>query len=109
MSLGDELSKLQDLHLRGALTDEEFSRAKARLLDVGPAASGRPEVGPTLAAVNALRRSNSDRWIAGVCGGIARATGIESWILRLLGVVLAMFGGAGIVLYLLLWIFVPSE
>jgi phage shock protein C len=109
MPLSDELNKLQELHQRGALTDEEFTRAKGRLLGSGAAAPEGPDVGPALAALNALRRSRSDRWIGGVCGGIARATGIESWILRLLCVVLAMFGGAGIVLYLLLWIFVPSE
>ncbi|MGE5731074.1 MAG: SHOCT domain-containing protein, partial [Gemmatimonas sp.] len=33
MALSDELAKLQALHQRGALTDDEFSRAKARLLD----------------------------------------------------------------------------
>ena len=31
MALSDELTKLQDLHQRGVLTDEEYSRAKARL------------------------------------------------------------------------------
>lgn len=106
MALSDELSKLQDLHQRGALTDDEFARAKARLLDGGAAA---PAESSALAAVNALRRSRSDRWIAGVCGGIARATGMESWVCRLLFAVLLLFGGAGLVVYLLLWIFVPSE
>ena len=53
MSMSDELGKLQDLHQRGALTDDEFARAKARLLD-GPAAHVDS---PVLAALNALRRS----------------------------------------------------
>lgn len=109
MPLSDELAKLQKLHQRGALTDDEFSRAKARLLDGSAPTDAVPGVGPTLAAVNALRRSRSDRWIAGVCGGIAQSTGIESWVLRMLGVVLLLFGGAGLLLYALLWIFVPSE
>lgn len=110
MTLSEQLSKLQDLHREGALTDEEFARAKARLLDEGDLApSGRSTPPPPLAAVNALRRSLNDRWIAGVCGGIAQATGIESWVLRLLGVVLLLFGGAGLLIYLLLWIFVPTE
>jgi len=109
MPLSDELSKLQSLHERGALTDEEFARAKARLLDDPAMRGDRPNPGPALSAVNALRRSRSDRWIGGVCGGIAQATGIESWVLRLLGVILSLFGGAGLLLYLLLWIFVPSE
>ena len=39
MALSDELSKLQELHQRDALTDEEFTRAKARLLNEPGAAS----------------------------------------------------------------------
>jgi hypothetical protein len=44
MALSDELTKLQDLHQRGALTDEEFSRAKDRLLDesAAPTATSTP-------------------------------------------------------------------
>jgi phage shock protein C len=105
MSLSDELGKLEELRQRGVLTEEEFARAKARLLD-GPC--GLAKI-PPVAALNALRRSLSDRWIAGVCGGIARATGVESWLCRLLFAILLFFGGAGLVLYVLLWIFVPVE
>ena len=47
--------------------------------------------------------------LVGVCGGIAQATGVESWIWRLLFAVLLVFGGTGLVIYLLLWIFVPEE
>lgn len=105
MGLSDELSKLEDLRQRGILTDEEFSRAKTRLLDEpsGPASAS------VVAAFNALRRSNSDRWIGGVCGGIARSTGLESWVWRFLFAVLFFCGGAGLLLYGLLWIFVPND
>ena len=103
MALSDELTKLQELHQRGALSDNEFSRAKLRLLEGGAAP------GEAMKAVNALRRSRSDRWIAGVCGGIAQATGMESWVCRLLFAVLMLFGGAGLLLYALLWIFVPGD
>jgi len=99
MSLADELSRLEALHAAGVLTDDEFSRAKARVISgPGPA--------PELAK---LRRSRSDRWIGGVCGGIAALTGVDTWIWRLLITALAIFGGAGILLYILLWIFVPDE
>ncbi len=64
---------------------------------------------PGVAAINNLRRSASDSWIGGVCGGIARTTGVESWIWRLIFFVLFLFGGTGLLLYILLWIFVPSE
>ena len=106
MALTDELAKLEDLHRRGALSDEEFARAKAHLLD--GAATPDSTAGPA-AAINALRRSSGDRWIGGVCGGIGRATGIDSWVWRLLFALLLLCGGAGLVLYVLLWIFVPAE
>ena len=102
MSFVDELARLEQLRASGALSDEEFQRAKSRLLDTPPP----PD---PAAAINRLRRSRDDRWIGGVCGGIARATGIESWIWRLLFSVLLIFGGTGLVIYLLLWIFVPEE
>jgi phage shock protein C len=105
MSMADEIAKLDELRTRGALSTEEFERAKARLLDGGPA----PTAGPNMEAINNLRRSVTDSWIGGVCGGIARVTGVESWIWRLIFVVLFLFGGTGLLLYILLWIFVPSE
>ena len=105
MGLADELTRLEELRNRGALSDEEFGRAKARVLGGAPAGSDIP----ALAAVNNLRRSRSERWIAGVCGGIARATGVEAWILRLIFTILALFGGTGVLLYILLWIFVPED
>jgi phage shock protein C len=71
--------------------------------------SSPPQPGAGMAAVNNLRRSKTDSWIGGVCGGIARVTGVESWIWRLIFVALMLFGGTGLLLYILLWIFVPSE
>jgi phage shock protein C len=105
MTLSDELQKLGELRERGQLTDEEFARAKARLLDTQTGAS----TAPFASAVNAFRRSRNDRWIAGVCGGLARTTGLESWTWRLIFVVLFLCGGFGLLVYLLLAIFVPSE
>lgn len=102
MSLADELLKLEQLRERGSLTAEEFDQAKARLLGTG--------VSPKLAqSINSLRRSRTDQWIAGVCGGIAAATGVDAWIWRLLLAVLFFAGGMGLMLYVLLWIFVPAE
>jgi phage shock protein PspC (stress-responsive transcriptional regulator) len=101
MSLADDLHRLEELHQRGSLDAEEFARAKARLL-------GAPAATPA-AAINQFRRSRSDRWIAGVCGGLARLTDTESWIWRLAVTLLVLVGGTGFLLYLLLWIFVPVE
>ncbi len=107
MSLADELHKLDDLRTRGVLSDEEFQRAKQRLLD---AATLHPASDvPVVAALNNFRRSSTDKWIGGVCGGLARLTGIESWAWRLILTVLLLFGGTGALLYILLWIFVPAD
>ena len=105
MTLGDELSKLAELHSSGSLTEEEFRRAKERLLQ---SEQTRPS-DPVVSAVNSFRRSRNDRWFGGVCGGIARSTGMAAWVWRLIFAVLFIFAGAGLLLYLLLWLFVPSE
>ncbi len=102
MSTADELKKLHDLLQAGALSQSEFDSAKARLLS----ASSAP--GASL-AINRLRLSGSDKWIAGVCGGIADITGVESWLWRLVFVLGLMAGGVTAVLYLVLWIFVPRS
>ncbi|HUG26502.1 PspC domain-containing protein [Piscinibacter sp.] len=111
MSLADELSKLDELRTRGVLTTEEFERAKARMLQGDPAVTltNTPTASPAIQAINKLRRSTSDRWIGGVCGGLARATGAESWVWRLVFALLALMGGAGVLLYILLWVIVPVE
>lgn len=103
MKLSEELAQLEQMHQRGALSDTEFAQAKNRLLQ---AAATPP---PPISAINNLRRSASDRWLGGVCGGLATFTGMESWLWRLLLVLTFLAGGIGVVLYLLLWIFVPLE
>ncbi len=105
MSDSDELNKLGDLHQRGILSDEEFARAKARVLNGTPAArASQPAT-----ALNQLRRSLSDRWLGGVCGGIAQVTSIPSWVWRLVFLFGVVVAGSGLALYVLLWILVPSE
>ncbi|MEO9063371.1 MAG: PspC domain-containing protein [Burkholderiaceae bacterium] len=105
MSLADEIDRLAAQRDAGRLTDAEFEAAKARLFS-------QPQVdGPTpdVSAINNLRRSLDDRWIGGVCGGLAKMTGVESWIIRLLFVVGLLFAGFGFIPYVLLWIFIPPE
>ena len=106
MSVADELEKLAALRERGVLSDEEFARLKTRLIEGGGVTTSSD---PSLAAVNRLRRSRDDRWLGGVCGGVARLTGTESWIWRLAFALLFLCWGAGLLLYILLWIFVPDE
>ena len=106
MGDSDELGKLGDLHGRGILSDEEFARAKARVLNGSAPQQGQA---PIVRAINGLRRSRDDRWLGGVCGGIGQSTGIAAWLWRLVFSILALCGGAGLVTYVLLWIFVPLE
>jgi phage shock protein C len=104
MSLVDELARLEEMRARGTLSEDEFQRAKQRL--IGEQGAEPP---PAAAAINRLRRSRSDKWLGGVCAGIGQVSGIETWIWRLMFALLFMFGGTGLVVYLLLWIFVPLE
>jgi phage shock protein PspC (stress-responsive transcriptional regulator) len=104
MSPADEIAKLHELLAAGRLTQAEFEQGKARILGTAPAADSAP------ALIGArLRRSVTDRWLGGVCGGLGKATGAESWIWRLIFVVAVFFAGFGVVAYVLLWIFVPPE
>jgi phage shock protein C len=57
-----------------------------------------------------FRRSRGDRWIAGVCGGIAARTGLDPDLVRVLAVLLAVFGHlVGLIAYLAAWALVPEE
>ena len=105
MVLADELSKLTELRANGGLTEEEFKRAKERVLNTEQSRTNDP----LTSVVNTFRRSRTDRWFGGVCGGIARSTGMEAWVWRLLFAALFICAGVGLLLYVLLWIFVPSE
>jgi phage shock protein PspC (stress-responsive transcriptional regulator) len=104
MSVSEELKRLHELHQAGALSDEEFARAKEKLLQ-----GGQQPGGDFAAEVGKLRRSTRDRWLGGVCGGIAQQTGIESWIWRLIFVLVASCLGFGGLIYILMWIFVPTD
>jgi len=115
MNLSDEIKRLHELHQAGALSDAEFEQAKARVLS---AASTPPGPGVNLnkhgesiigSNLNTLRRSRLDRWLGGVCGGLALATGVETWLWRLMFVLFTLTFGFGLAIYLLLWIFVPEE
>lgn len=105
MSIADEIGKLDELYRRGALSHVEFERAKARVLgEASPHRAGRTAA----VALNTWRRSRDDAWLGGVCGGLAPFTGVAAWIWRLIFAALVLCGGTGVVLYLLLWIFVPQ-
>ncbi|MDK2896576.1 MAG: hypothetical protein PWP04_696 [Candidatus Atribacteria bacterium] len=56
-----------------------------------------------------LYRSRQDRMLGGVCGGIADYFEVDTTLVRLIAVVLAIFGGAVVIAYLIGWIIIPEE
>lgn len=56
-----------------------------------------------------LYKSESDKKIAGVCGGLAAYLGIDSTIVRLIWAGLVLFAGVGLLAYILAAIIIPSE
>ena len=103
MSMSDEIEKLHRLHSQGALTDEEFTLAKKRLID-GLGHAPQPEREAAASAKTEPNRlsqfmlSNSERWIGGVCGGLADLTQIPAWSWRVLFVLTALLHGLGVIM-----------
>lgn len=56
-----------------------------------------------------LQRSTDDRWIGGVCGGLAEYAGVDAGLIRLILAVATILGaGSLIVIYLVAWIIMPK-
>lgn len=56
-----------------------------------------------------LRRPLQGRLIAGVCASIANYFGLDPVLLRVVWLILTLFAGGGIILYIILWIVIPDE
>ncbi len=56
-----------------------------------------------------IRRSAADRVVAGVCSGLATYLKLDPVLVRLIFVLLAIFGGGGLLAYIILWIVLPEE
>jgi len=56
-----------------------------------------------------LYRSRRERMIAGVCGGIGEYVGLDPTLVRLLFVLLAITGGSGLLVYLIMMVIIPEE
>lgn len=131
MSVAEEIERLQALRDRGVLSEAEFAQAKARALGGGAgsaSASGGAGAGANLGAgagsgsgsaadptrapggsfLHRLRRSTRDHVIGGVCGGLGEHTDLPSWAWRVIFCVAVLYFGVGLLLYLLLWVFIPA-
>ena len=64
---------------------------------------------PNINPSKRLYRVHEGRVVAGVCTGIAAYFGIDPTLVRLGFALLTIFGGAGVLLYLIAWILIPEE
>jgi phage shock protein PspC (stress-responsive transcriptional regulator) len=56
-----------------------------------------------------LYRSETNKVLGGVAGGVGEYTNIDPTIIRIVFVILTIFGGSGVLLYVVLWIVLPSH
>ena len=56
-----------------------------------------------------LMRSETDRMVAGVCGGLATYLGVDPVLVRLAFVILLLASGVGLAIYGILWLVMPTE
>jgi phage shock protein C len=66
-----------------------------------------PDTTPDAEPRATLRRSSTDRMLGGVCGGLAEYSGIDPVLWRVGMVALALLG-PGVIVYLLLWVLMPT-
>ncbi len=76
--------------------------------------TNQPSSGPRVSGdqmrdIDRLRRSTSDRYVAGVAGGLGRHFDVDPTIIRVVLAVLTVFGGAGVLVYGAVWLFVPED
>ena len=107
MDIADQLQKLQTLREQGALSEEEFTLAKQRVLQGAASSGAPPSPPPNPSTLHQLKRSLTDRWLGGVCGGLATMSNMPSWTWRILFLLTSLLHGVGLIAYLLMWIFVP--
>ncbi len=62
-----------------------------------------------MADVKKLYLSESDKKIAGVCGGIAEYFGIDPTLVRIGWIIISLLGGAGLLAYIIAWIIIPAK
>lgn len=86
------------------------------MMTENPTPTGSTQPGPTwpapapAAAPKRLARSRDDRWLSGVCGGVATYFGVDANLVRLIVVLGTIFGlGSLLVAYLVAWILMPEE
>ncbi|HVU72365.1 MAG TPA: PspC domain-containing protein [Mycobacteriales bacterium] len=67
-----------------------------------------PAPSPSHPPVRRFLRSRDERWIGGVCGGIADYFAVDVLLVRIVVVALTFFGGVGVAAYIAAWLLVPD-
>lgn len=62
-----------------------------------------------MAMQRSLVRPSQGRWIGGVCAGLALRFGLPVWLVRLLFVLSVALPGPQFLIYIALWVLIPSE
>ncbi len=70
---------------------------------------GNGAVSPASDAPRRLYRSRTNRSVAGVCGGIADFFEADPTLIRIMTILLILFGGLSLWAYIILWIVIPEE
>ena len=98
MSIADEIAKLDHLRKSGALTEEEFKKEKARVLQ-GAGLKRDPRY-------SSLYCSQDDKVVLGLAGGLAHKFNVPSAAMRFI-LFLSMWFGVGFLVYLV-GLFLPK-
>ena len=95
-------------HARGMTRHRPLPRGPPPPLRRSSRRPGSPRRRPVRRRRRQLRRSRTDKVIGGVNGGLAEYTGIDALLWRVGFVALALAGGTGVLVYLLLWLLMPA-
>jgi phage shock protein PspC (stress-responsive transcriptional regulator) len=68
-----------------------------------------PDPDPEPTPARRLTRTSDDRMLAGVAAGLGRHFDLDPALVRIAFVVLALFGGSGVAIYVILWLLLPSD
>ena len=86
-----------------------FVERSSGFSDHSSAALLSPATAQSNSFLNQFRLSTTDKWIGGICGGLATLTNVPAWSWRILFLMTALLHGIGVLVYVLLWIFVPVQ
>lgn len=64
---------------------------------------------PDKTSFSSIYRSEDNKIMGGVCGGLGEYFNLDPNVIRVIFVLLAVFGGSGFLIYIILWIMLPSK